>query len=84
MVNSFSKAAQAIFSRLRNMEAEYNHSINMVILRYLSSLGNNVSVPAHLINLCGDKESLTTTLSTSHNIRLQVNIKNDSKIIQDS
>ncbi|XP_032677212.1 dynein regulatory complex subunit 3-like isoform X2 [Odontomachus brunneus] len=82
MVNSFLDIARAIFSRLRNAEVEYNHSVNAAILRYLSiRIGNNVSVPAHLINLCDDKKSLTTTLSASHDIHLQIIYNREQRLI---
>lgn len=79
MVNSFLETARAIFSRLRNAEAEYNDSINEAILRYLNDLGEDASVPANFVGLCDDKDTLTTTLVTSRDIHLQVNIKNDLK-----
>ncbi|XP_012521335.1 dynein regulatory complex subunit 3 isoform X1 [Monomorium pharaonis] len=72
MVNSFLKDTQGYFSLLRNAEIEYNNIINGLIVHYLSGFGDKVYIPFHLKNLCCDKDTLATTLATSHDIHLQV------------
>lgn len=75
MVNSFMEVARAIFSRLRNAEAEYNDSVYTMILRSLN--GDDTNVP---VNLCRDKEKVA--LATSHDMHLQVNIENLQNLLR--
>jgi hypothetical protein len=73
MVNSFLKAAGEYFSLLRNAQMEYNNIMNELVLSYISSFGE-IPIPAHLKDLCGDNDILTTTLVASHNLHLQASI----------
>ncbi|XP_014483563.1 PREDICTED: leucine-rich repeat-containing protein 48-like [Dinoponera quadriceps] len=81
IVNSFLEAARLIFSRLRDAEAEYNDSLNMAVLRHISGFCEDASVPVHLINQCGDKDTLAFTLATSHDIHLQIIDKRERRMI---
>ncbi|XP_029668287.1 dynein regulatory complex subunit 3-like [Formica exsecta] len=72
MVNLFLENARGYFSLLRNSQAEYNDTINGLILNYLSGFADEAHIPANLKDLCGDKDTLITTLTTSHDIHLQV------------
>ncbi|RLU16950.1 hypothetical protein DMN91_011019 [Ooceraea biroi] len=72
MVGSFLENARIYFSNLRNAEAEYNDRVNESVSSYLSGFGDEESVPAHLADLCGDKDTLATTLAASHDVHLQV------------
>lgn len=76
IVNSFTETARAYFSQLRNAEAEYNDIINGIVLYYLSGFGDEATVPTYLLNICGDKDTLTNTLAGSHDTHLQVSIEN--------
>ncbi|XP_076657894.1 dynein regulatory complex subunit 3 [Halictus rubicundus] len=71
MVDTFLTAARGHFSQLRNREAEYNDTINGLILYYLSGFGDDAKIPSHLVDLCGDKDILATNLSNSHEKHLQ-------------
>ncbi|OAD51970.1 Leucine-rich repeat-containing protein 48, partial [Eufriesea mexicana] len=72
MVDSFLTIARGYFSQLRNCEAEYNDTINGLILYYLSGFGNDTKIPRHLLNLCEDKDMLNYNLNNSHEKHLQV------------
>ncbi|XP_050445114.1 dynein regulatory complex subunit 3-like [Cataglyphis hispanica] len=72
MVNLFLENVREYFSLLRNSQAEYNDTINGLILNYLSSFTDEANIPADLKDLCGNKDILATTLTTSHDIHLQV------------
>lgn len=74
MVDSFLTIARGYFSQLRNSEAEYNDTINGLILYYLSGLEDDTKVPSHLLNLCEDKDTLNHNLTNSHEKHLQVRI----------
>lgn len=74
MVDSFITTARGYFSQLRNCEAEYNDVINGSILYFLSGFGDDTKMPSHLVNLCGDKDTLNYNLSNSHEKHLQVYI----------
>lgn len=76
MVNLFLENARGYFSLLRNSQAEYNDTINGLILNYLSGFADEAHIPANLKDLCGDKDTLTTTLIASHDIHLQVSMEN--------
>ncbi|XP_076279606.1 dynein regulatory complex subunit 3 [Lasioglossum baleicum] len=71
MVDTFLTAARGHFSQLRNREAEYNDTINALVLYYLSGIGDDAKLPKHLVDLCGDKDTLATNLSNSHEKHLQ-------------
>ncbi|XP_016914639.2 dynein regulatory complex subunit 3 isoform X1 [Apis cerana] len=72
MIESFLTTARGYFSQLRNCEAEYNDTINGLILYYLSGFGEDQKLPRHLLNLCEDKEMLNYNLNNSHERHLQV------------
>ncbi|XP_076247829.1 dynein regulatory complex subunit 3 [Calliopsis andreniformis] len=72
MVESFITILRGYFSQLRNCEAEYNDTINGLVLYYISGIGDESKMPSHLVNLCGDKDTLNTTISNSHEKHLQV------------
>ena len=72
MMGSFLTIARGYFSQLRNCEAEYNDTINGLILYYLSGFGDDVKLPRHLLNLCEDKDMLNYNLNNSHERHLQV------------
>lgn len=76
MVDSFITLTRGYFSQLRNCEAEYNDTINAAILYYLSGFGDDAKMPAHLRNLCEDKDMLNHNLSNSHDKHLQVILLN--------
>lgn len=76
MINSFLETAREYFSLLRNSQAEYNNTMNELILNYLSDFADEKDVPVHLKDLCGDKDTLATTLAASHDIHLQVSVEN--------
>jgi len=76
MVSSFIDNARIYFSNLRNAEAEYNDSIEGVVLYYLSSLEDEALMPEHLLDVCGSKDILSITLTASHDLHLQVSIGN--------
>ncbi|XP_043261602.1 dynein regulatory complex subunit 3-like [Colletes gigas] len=81
MVDSFLTNIRGYFSQLRNREAEYNDTINGLILYYLSGFGDDSKVPKHLINLCGDKDTLTVSLANSHEKHLQVIDAREDKML---
>ncbi|XP_076635500.1 dynein regulatory complex subunit 3 isoform X2 [Colletes latitarsis] len=81
MVDSFLTNIRGYFSQLRNREAEYNDTINGLILYYLSGFGDDSKVPKHLINLCGDKDTLTYNLANSHEKHLQVIDAREDKML---
>lgn len=72
MVDSFLTTARGYFSQLRNCEAEYNDTINGLILYFLSGIGDDAKMPRHLLNLCEDKDMLNYNLNNSHERHLQV------------
>lgn len=72
MIESFLTIARGYFSQLRNCEAEYNDTINGLILYYLSGFGEDQKLPRHLLNLCEDKDMLSYNLNNSHERHLQV------------
>ncbi|XP_043523313.1 dynein regulatory complex subunit 3-like isoform X3 [Frieseomelitta varia] len=72
MMDSFLTIARGYFSQLRNCEAEYNDTINGLILYYLSGFGDDVKLPRHLLNLCEDKDMLNYNLNNSHERHLQI------------
>ncbi|KAK9310253.1 hypothetical protein QLX08_000282 [Tetragonisca angustula] len=72
MMGSFLTIARGYFSQLRNCEAEYNDTINGLILYYLSGFGDDVKLPRHLLNLCEDKDMLNYNLNNSHERHLQI------------
>lgn len=74
MVNSFLETARGHFVLLRNAEIEYNDIINRLVLHYLGNFEDETHIPLHLKDLFCNKDTLITTLATSHNIHLQVNI----------
>lgn len=76
MVNLFLENARGYFSLLRNSQAEYNDTINGLISNYLSSFTDEANIPVDLKDLCGNKDILATTLTTSHDIHLQVSVEN--------
>ncbi|XP_031826425.1 dynein regulatory complex subunit 3 isoform X2 [Nomia melanderi] len=81
MVDSFLTNVHGYFSQLRNREAEYNDTINGLILYYLSGFGDDSKIPSHLVNLCGDKDTLNFNLNNSHEKHLQViDIREDTMI----
>ncbi|XP_078047695.1 dynein regulatory complex subunit 3 [Augochlora pura] len=71
MVETYLTAARGHISQLRNREAEYNDTINGLLLYYLSGLDDS-KIPSHIVNLCGDKDTLAFNLSNSHEKHLQV------------
>ncbi|XP_072749124.1 dynein regulatory complex subunit 3 [Anoplolepis gracilipes] len=71
MVNLFLETARGYFSLLRNSQTDYNNTMNELISYYLSGFADEAHIPADLKDLC-DKDILTTTLSASHDIHLQV------------
>ncbi|XP_029177734.1 dynein regulatory complex subunit 3-like isoform X3 [Nylanderia fulva] len=79
MISSFLETAREHFSLLRNSQAEYNNTMNELILNYLSGFADNGEVPVHLKDLYGNKDSLAT-LAASHDIHLQV-IDNREKLM---
>ncbi|XP_012223445.2 dynein regulatory complex subunit 3-like [Linepithema humile] len=72
MVESFLKAAGEYFSSLRNAQTEYNNIMKELVLSYISGFEEETPMPAHLKDLCGDNDILTTTLAASHNLHLQI------------
>lgn len=72
MINLFLETAQGYFSLLRKSQVEYNNTINELILHYIS---DEAYIPADIKDLCGDKDSLATTLTASHDIHLQVSME---------
>ncbi|XP_053971815.1 dynein regulatory complex subunit 3-like isoform X1 [Hylaeus volcanicus] len=81
MVDSFVTNVRGHFSQLRNREAEYNDTINGLILYYLSGFGDDSKIPKHLVNLCGDKDILTYNLANSHEKHLQtIDAREDSML----
>ncbi|KZC12151.1 Leucine-rich repeat-containing protein 48, partial [Dufourea novaeangliae] len=64
--------ARGYFSQLRNREAEYNDTINGLVLYYLSGFGDDSKIPKHLVTLCGDKDILSFNIANSHEKHLQV------------
>ncbi|XP_071869979.1 dynein regulatory complex subunit 3 isoform X4 [Bombus fervidus] len=72
MVDSFLTTARGYFSQLRNCEAEYNDTINGLILYFLSGIGDDAKMPRHLLNLCEDKDMLNYNLNNSHERHLQI------------
>ncbi|XP_011865507.1 PREDICTED: leucine-rich repeat-containing protein 48-like [Vollenhovia emeryi] len=72
MVSSFLETARGHFSTLRKAEIEYNDVINQLVSHYLGGLEDEACIPFHLKNLCCDKDTLATTLATSHEMHLQV------------
>ncbi|XP_076383477.1 dynein regulatory complex subunit 3 isoform X2 [Megalopta genalis] len=71
MVETYLTTARGHFSQLRNREAEYNDTINGLLLYYLSGFGDDSKIPSHIVNLCGDKDTLAFNLSNSHEKHLQ-------------
>lgn len=76
MVNSFLKTAGEYFSSLRNAQSEYNDIMNELVSSYINDFGKETPVPVDLKDLCGDNDILTTTLTASHNLHLEVSIEN--------
>lgn len=72
LVDTFLTTTRGCFSQLRNCEAEYNDTINGLVLYYISGIGDDAKIPKHLVDLCGDKDILTYTLANSHEKHLQV------------
>lgn len=72
MIELFLEIAREYFSQMRNAEAEYNDSINSIIQYYISGFGDESKIPRHLINLCGDKDTLSNNLAASHDLHLHV------------
>ncbi|XP_076169767.1 dynein regulatory complex subunit 3 isoform X2 [Ptiloglossa arizonensis] len=72
MVDSCLNTIRGYFLQLRNREAEYNDTINGLILYYLSGFGDDLNIQSHLVNLCGDKDALNYNLANSHEKHLQV------------
>lgn len=73
--------ARIYFSNLRNAEAEYNDNINGLVLYYLSGLEDEAHIPAHLVHLIRDKDTLATTLASSHDVHLRVSIEKSRKSV---
>ncbi|KMQ90308.1 leucine-rich repeat-containing protein 48-like protein [Lasius niger] len=61
------------------MEAEYNNTMNGLILNYLNGFVDEAHIPAHFKDLCGDKDTLAT-IAASHDVHLQV-IDNREKLM---
>ncbi|XP_025263880.1 dynein regulatory complex subunit 3 isoform X2 [Camponotus floridanus] len=72
MINLFLETARGYFSLLRKSQAEYNNTIDELISHYISGFADEVHIPADLKDLCGDKDTLITTLTASHDVHLQV------------
>ncbi|KAK2586485.1 hypothetical protein KPH14_010753 [Odynerus spinipes] len=72
LIEQFLEVAREYFSQMRNAEAEYNDSINSIIQYYISGFGDESKIPSHLLNLCGDKDTLSNNLAASHDLHLRV------------
>ncbi|KAL2715810.1 dynein regulatory complex subunit 3-like isoform X3 [Vespula squamosa] len=72
MIEQFLETAREHFSQMRNAEADYNDNINTIILYYISGFGDESKIPSHLLDLCGDKETLSNNLAASHDLHLRV------------
>lgn len=75
MINLFLETAREYFSLLRKSQAEYNNTINELISYYISGFADEAHIPADFKDLCGDKDTLVTTLTASHDIHLQVSVE---------
>lgn len=82
LVSSFLDNARIYFSNLRNAEAEYNDNINGLVSYYLSDLEDEAHIPVHLVHLIRDKDTLITTLASSHDVHLRVSIEKSRKCLK--
>lgn len=73
MISSFLEAAQAIFSQMRDIEGEYKDNVDSVATLYMNNfLVDQLKMPSHHVDLCGDKDILNNSLAASHDLHLQV------------
>ncbi|XP_035743432.1 dynein regulatory complex subunit 3-like isoform X3 [Vespa mandarinia] len=72
MIEQFLETAREYFSQMRNAEADYNDNINSIISYYISGFGDESKIPNHLLDLCGDKDTLSNNLAASHDLHLRV------------
>lgn len=72
MIEQFLETAREHFSQMRNVESDYNDNINSIILYYISGFGDESKIPSHLLDLCGDKDTLNNNLAASHDLHLRV------------
>lgn len=72
MVNHFVESSRGYFIQLRSAEVEYNSSLNKLAVIFLSNFGEDVKLPEHLTDLCGDKDTLNNNISATHDVHLQV------------
>ncbi|XP_014611574.1 PREDICTED: leucine-rich repeat-containing protein 48-like [Polistes canadensis] len=70
MIEQFLETAREYFSQMRHAEAEYNDNINSIISYFISGFGDESKIPRHLLELCGDKETLSNNLAASHDLHL--------------
>lgn len=72
MIEQFLETAREYFSQMRHAEAEYNDNISSIISYFISGFGDESKIPRHLLELCGDKDTLSNNLAASHDLHLHV------------
>ncbi|XP_057331978.1 dynein regulatory complex subunit 3-like isoform X2 [Microplitis mediator] len=79
--DSFVEFVRKTFSQMRDILLEYRGAINVVINNYIASIGDESTMPLHLVNICGDVDILNNTLIASHDIHIQtIDNREDSTI----
>ncbi|KAI4498139.1 hypothetical protein M0802_006625 [Mischocyttarus mexicanus] len=81
MIEQFLETAREYFSQMRHAEAEYNDNINSIISYFISGFGDESKIPRHLLDLCGDKETLSNNLAASHDLHLHVIDAREDRIL---
>ncbi|XP_012283171.1 dynein regulatory complex subunit 3 [Orussus abietinus] len=74
MVGQFLETAQGYFSQMRSIESEFNNTMGVLATLVMNSYGgpDDAKMPPHLLDICGDKDTLSNNLAATHDIHLQV------------
>ncbi|XP_025832524.1 dynein regulatory complex subunit 3-like [Agrilus planipennis] len=73
LLNNFVEGAQAVFSELRSLQANYNENITEIMTRMVGPKGPNpdADIPPEAEHLFVDKDTLGNALGGTHDIHMQ-------------
>lgn len=83
LINNFIEAAQGLFTRIRDLEADFSDGVAEVAKRFQISLSmsEDVQIPPSLREMMSDKDALTNALGASHDIHtLLIDTREDTLI----